>query len=141
MFKKLTNANSDHNYYVTGEQCFECTFWIQFYFLSRTGWMEDGDARPTQHRLGELTRQGSKSTLCRRVCLILFMAYPDYYIITDFYTCHAVFQLQELLLNGTLNNCISPNVGRYYGLVTGPPPPPAMEATMGAMEAAATERF
>jgi len=28
--------------------------------------------------------------------------------------------------------CISPNVGRYYGLVTGPPP--AMEA----MEAAAT---
>ena len=29
-------------------------------------------------------------------------------------------------------NCISPNVGRYYGLVTGPPP--AMEA----MEAAAT---
>uniref|UniRef100_A0A8C4NMJ7 Kinase D-interacting substrate 220a n=1 Tax=Eptatretus burgeri TaxID=7764 RepID=A0A8C4NMJ7_EPTBU len=30
------------------------------------GWMEDGDARPTQHRLGELTRQGSKSTLCRR---------------------------------------------------------------------------
>ena len=45
-------------------------------------------------------------------------------------------------------NCISPNVGRYYGLVTGPPP--AMEATMEAaatmaMEAAAmetaTERF
>ena len=45
--------------------------------------------------------------------------------------------------------CISPNVGRYYGLVTGPPPP-AMEATMEAeatmaMEAAAmeaaTERF
>jgi len=44
--------------------------------------------------------------------------------------------------------CISPNVGRYYGLVTGPPP--AMEATMEAaatmaMEAAAmetaTERF
>ena len=36
-------------------------------------------------------------------------------------------------------NCISPNVGRYFGLVTGPPPPPpAMEA----MEAAvATERF
>ena len=33
--------------------------------------------------------------------------------------------------------CISPNVGRYCGLVTGPPPPPAMEA----MEAAATERF
>ena len=32
-------------------------------------------------------------------------------------------------------NCISPNVGRYYGLVTGPPPPPAMEATMEAMEA------
>uniref|UniRef100_UPI00358F82F8 kinase D-interacting substrate of 220 kDa isoform X3 n=1 Tax=Myxine glutinosa TaxID=7769 RepID=UPI00358F82F8 len=30
------------------------------------GWVEDGDARPTQHRLGELTRQGSKSTLCRR---------------------------------------------------------------------------
>ena len=26
--------------------------------------------------------------------------------------------------------CISPNVGRYYGLVTGPPAPPAMEATM-----------
>ena len=42
------------------------------------------------------------------------------------------------------NNCISPNVGRYYGVVTGPPPPPAMEATMEAMEAmeaAATERF
>ena len=46
------------------------------------------------------------------------------------------------------NNCISPNVGRYYGLVTGLPP--AMEATMEAaatmaMEAAAmetaTERF
>ena len=44
--------------------------------------------------------------------------------------------------------CISPNVGRYYGLVTGPPPPAmeAMEAveaeaTMEAMEAAATERF
>ena len=42
--------------------------------------------------------------------------------------------------------CISPNVGRYFGLVTGPPPPPAMEA-MQAMEAAAmaaaaaTERF
>jgi len=39
--------------------------------------------------------------------------------------------------------CISLNVGRYYGLVTGPPP--AMEATMEAeatmaMEAA-TERF
>ena len=39
-------------------------------------------------------------------------------------------------------NCISPNVGRYYGLVTGPPP--AMEATMEAeatmaMEAAAME--
>ena len=33
--------------------------------------------------------------------------------------------------------CISPNVGRYFGLVTGPPPPPAMEA----MEAAAMERF
>ena len=42
-----------------------------------------------------------------------------------------------------LNNCISPNVGRYYGLVTGPPP--AMEATMEAMATlameAATERF
>ena len=42
--------------------------------------------------------------------------------------------------------CISPNVGRYFGLVTGPPLPPAMEA-MQAMEAAAmeaaaaTERF
>ena len=36
-------------------------------------------------------------------------------------------------------NCISPNVGRYFGLVTGPPPPP-MEA-MEAMEAEATERF
>ena len=38
--------------------------------------------------------------------------------------------------------CISPNVGRYFGLVTGPPPPPAMEAmeTAAAMEAA-TERF
>ena len=41
--------------------------------------------------------------------------------------------------------CISPNVGRYYGLVTGLPP--AMEATMEATEAtmeaaaAATERF
>ena len=43
--------------------------------------------------------------------------------------------------------CISPNVGRYYGLVTGPPP--AMEATMEAMATlameaameAATERF
>ena len=34
------------------------------------------------------------------------------------------------------NICISPNVGRYYGLVTGPPP--AMEATMEAMEAEAT---
>ena len=33
-------------------------------------------------------------------------------------------------------NCISPNVGRYYGLVTGPPL--AMEATMEAMEAEAT---
>ena len=32
-------------------------------------------------------------------------------------------------------NCISPNVGRYFGLVTGPPPPPAMEATLEAMEA------
>ena len=29
--------------------------------------------------------------------------------------------------------CISPNVGRYFGLVTGPPPPPAMAV----MEAAA----
>ena len=40
-------------------------------------------------------------------------------------------------------NCISPNVGRYFGLVTGPPPPPAMEAMEAAMEAAAaaTERF
>ena len=42
--------------------------------------------------------------------------------------------------------CISPNVGRYYGLVTGPPPAmEAMEATATlAMEAAmetATERF
>ena len=37
-----------------------------------------------------------------------------------------------------LFNCISPNVGRYFGLVTGPPPPPAMEA-MQAMEAAAME--
>ena len=39
--------------------------------------------------------------------------------------------------------CISPNVGRYFGLVTGPPPPPAMEAMeAAAMEAAAaTERF
>ena len=39
------------------------------------------------------------------------------------------------------NNCISPNVGRYFGLVTGPPP--AMEAMEAAMEAAAaaTERF
>ena len=37
--------------------------------------------------------------------------------------------------------CISPNVGRYFGLVTGPPPlPPAMEA-IEAMEAEATERF
>ena len=38
--------------------------------------------------------------------------------------------------------CISPNVGRYFGLVTGPPPPPAMEAmeAAAAMEAA-TERF
>ena len=41
----------------------------------------------------------------------------------------------------TVDYCISPNVGRYYGLVTGPPPPPAMEAAMEAMEAAATERF
>ena len=48
-----------------------------------------------------------------------------------------------------INNCISPNVGRYFGLVTGPPPPPAMEAmealeameAMEAMEAEATERF
>ena len=42
-----------------------------------------------------------------------------------------------------VNNCISPNVGRYFGLVTGPPPPPAMEAMEAAMEAAevATERF
>ena len=46
-----------------------------------------------------------------------------------------------------MHYCISPNVGRYYGLVTGPPPAPAMEATieaeatMEAMEAAATERF
>ena len=41
------------------------------------------------------------------------------------------------------HNCISPNVGRYFGLVTGPPPPPAMEAMEAAMEAAAaaTERF
>ena len=38
------------------------------------------------------------------------------------------------------SNCISPNVGRYFGLVTGPPP--AMEAMEAAMEAAAaTERF
>ena len=41
--------------------------------------------------------------------------------------------------------CISPNVGRYYGLVTGPPPAMEAEATMEAMEAAAmetaTERF
>ena len=40
-------------------------------------------------------------------------------------------------------NCISPNVGRYYGLVTGPPP--AMEAAATMAEAAAmetaTERF
>ena len=40
--------------------------------------------------------------------------------------------------------CISPNVRRYYGLVTGPPPAMEAEATM-AMEAAAmeaaTERF
>ena len=54
----------------------------------------------------------------------------------------------EYLIFSILINCISPNVGRYYGLVTGPPP--AMEATMEAeatmaMEAAAmeaaTERF
>ena len=41
--------------------------------------------------------------------------------------------------------CISPNVGRYYGLVTGQPPAmeAAMEAeaTMEAIEAAAMERF
>ena len=46
---------------------------------------------------------------------------------------------------GLPSYCISPNVGRYYGFVTGPPPPPDMEATMEAMEAmeaaAATERF
>ena len=30
--------------------------------------------------------------------------------------------------------CISPNVGRYFSLVTGPPPPPAMEAMEAAME-------
>ena len=44
-----------------------------------------------------------------------------------------------------LLNCISPNVRRYYGLVTGPPPAmEAMEATATlatlAMETA-TERF
>ena len=39
-------------------------------------------------------------------------------------------------------NCISPNVGRYYGLVMGLPPPPAMEAMEATMEAAAAmERF
>ena len=46
-----------------------------------------------------------------------------------------------------MDYCISQNVGRYYGLVTGPPP--AMEATMEAMATlameaameAATERF
>ena len=48
------------------------------------------------------------------------------------------------------NYCISPNVGRYFGLVTGPPPAmeameaaaamEAMEAAAAAMEAA-TERF
>ena len=45
--------------------------------------------------------------------------------------------------------CISPNVGRYYGLVTGPPPAmeamEAMEAEAAMAEAAAmetaTERF
>ena len=43
----------------------------------------------------------------------------------------------HLTLTRGVYYCISPNVGRYYGLVTGPPP--AMEATMEA--AAATERF
>ena len=37
------------------------------------------------------------------------------------------------------SSCISQNVGRYFGLVTGPPPP-AMEAAMEAV-AAATERL
>ena len=45
--------------------------------------------------------------------------------------------LDECSEHEGLDYCISPNVGRYYGLVTGPPPLPAMEA----MEAAATERF
>ena len=57
---------------------------------------------------------------------------------------------KRLLTLLTMNICISPNVGRYFGLVTGPPPPPAMEAMEAAMEAmevameaaaAATERF
>ena len=44
-------------------------------------------------------------------------------------------------------NCISPNVGRYFGLVTGPPPAmeamqaAAMEAAAMEAAAAATERF
>ena len=48
-----------------------------------------------------------------------------------------------MLVNNDNNNCISPNVGRYFGFVTGPPPPPAMEAmeAEATMEAAATERF
>ena len=56
-------------------------------------------------------------------------------------TCGVSFILKclSMLQKVKLYICTSPNVGRYYGLVTGPPqPPPAMEA----MEAAAaTERF
>ena len=54
--------------------------------------------------------------------------------------------LHSVLPIKTLDYCISPNVGRYYGLVTGPPPAmEAMEAAAMMAEAAAmetaTERF
>ena len=39
------------------------------------------------------------------------------------------------------SHCISPNVGRYFGLVMGPPPPPPAMEAMEAAAAAATERF
>ena len=65
------------------------------------------------------------------------------YICVYMYVCIRVVQKQQkkiykfqMLSPQALNYCISPNVGRYFGLVTGPPLPPAMEAA-----AAATERF
>ena len=50
------------------------------------------------------------------------------------------YKNNEFKFTYIINYCISPNVGRYFGLVTGPPP--AMEAIeAAATEAEATERF